>query len=277
MPKFAVIMAARNAESTIGRAIRTVKRAMPADCHIYVWDDGSTDGTSEAVELAGGERSTVFSSTSSVGSGAARRELMRRTDSEFIACMDADDVCLPWRFSLQSRAAPAADFVFSTMIEFRSGDPRLHVNRPIRLTPSETRIALLVMNPLPHSTMLARRASIDAVGGYSAERLGQDYELWLRAAAAGARIARVATPTVGYRRSATQVSSLPGYERALIGSAAIRSSYERLYASLGGEAGSPGGVAAFVRERLPQFSSPARRYFQKKLDANEVFGRLIET
>ncbi|MDD0858811.1 hypothetical protein NHF46_15800 [Arthrobacter alpinus] len=58
-----------------------------------------------------------------------------------------------------------------------------------------------------HPTMYGRRSVLEGLGGYQ-KTPSEDYDLWLRAAASGARMKRMAyLPTIVYRRHAAQLSS----------------------------------------------------------------------
>lgn len=228
MPRLVVAMPARNAQDTIDLALSSTIRALPKDALIVVWNDGSTDGTSGIAHRYVSNKVMVLDSAVGVGGGKARMEIIRRTDSEFIANMDADDFCLPWRFRLQQEHSKRVDVSFTTTFKFTGNPLLLRPPRPISYRPSETAIALSLYNPLPHPTMYARRSTLAAVGGYRDLRTAQDYDLWLRVAAAGGRLGRLACPTVAYRQSASQVTRQVGYAEGIRSNPLIRQSYTDL-------------------------------------------------
>ena len=55
---------------------------------------------------------------------------------------------------------------------------------------------ILVESPLFHPAVLMRARAIEAVGGYRAGDLPEDYDLWLRLVSAGYRLAAVPRPVV---------------------------------------------------------------------------------
>ena len=50
-----------------------------------------------------------------------KRQLLDYTDSAIVARMDADDICLPWRFTRQLAAVHRAPVVFSALVPFGGG------------------------------------------------------------------------------------------------------------------------------------------------------------
>jgi len=211
MPRLSVLMPARDAVATIGPAVRSTLAALPRDAELVVGDDGSRDGTGAAVRQIEDPRLRVLSWP---GRGVARslEALLAATDSEVVARMDADDVVLPGRFRRQLHALGSADVVFATVVPWRgSGMPR--VPRPAGISPRAFGFHLLLTNPVAHSTMAARRAAIAAAGGYR-DVPSEDYDLWLRLAARGARLRRLALPAILYREHAAQVTARDGWRAA---------------------------------------------------------------
>lgn len=215
MPRLTVMMPARNAAKTIGVAIATTLRAMPSDSELVIVDDASDDRTAEIASNTGDRRVRVIREEFSLGGGDARRAIMRATDSEYVASMDADDICLPWRFRRQLATIANHDIVFGAAIWFGNGIRQLRFKSPAPFTNTDSAIALLFHCPFAHPSMLARRSSIELVGGYSSLRRAQDYELWLRSAADGLRLHRGVGYVIAYRQSPGQVIRQSGFANSL--------------------------------------------------------------
>lgn len=253
MPRLVVAMPSRNAEETIDLALSSTIKALPKDALIVVWNDGSSDATSSIAHSYENKKVLVLDSPESVGGGKARMEILRRTDSEFVANMDADDFCLPWRFSVQQRHMQGVDVSFSTTFKFADSHFRMRPPRPLAYGPAETAIALALYNPLPHPTMYARRATLEGVGGYRDLRTAQDYDLWLRTAATGARLGRLALPTVAYRQSLNQVTRQVGYADGIRTNPLIRDSYVGLLEFL-----RPGSSDFILEDGISEVESEVR-------------------
>jgi glycosyltransferase involved in cell wall biosynthesis len=226
MPKLTVTMPVFNAEETVRSAMASTLRALPRDAKILVWDDASSDNTVDVIESLRDNRIQIHGGSDRLGGGAARNKLLSLSDSEYVASMDADDICFPWRFALQGHAIRNADVVFGTMVKFIRGrylkaKPVL----PVRLSADETPLALLAHNPMPHPSLFARRSSFEVAGQYRDLKVAQDYELWMRCVLSGLRVVRVAMPVIAYRLSETQVSAAPDYQSRIRASAALRTTY----------------------------------------------------
>jgi glycosyltransferase involved in cell wall biosynthesis len=221
MPKISVLMPAHNADSTIRLAALSTLRALPRDAELVILDDGSTDGTADVLARIPDRRLRVIRRPESGGVARGLRQLAEATDSEFVGRMDADDFCYPHRFSHQMRHVHRADLVCTTISSFGH---RTRPPVPVSLGPDELRLFLLLENVISHPSVLMRRSALDRVGGYH-ESPAEDYDLWLRMAAAGARMIRLATPGVAYRRHEGQLTRSRRWADAVLSDPGIHRSY----------------------------------------------------
>jgi len=122
---------------------------------------------------------------------------------DVIARMDADDVAMPHRFEVQIPLMSNADIVGSGLLEF-SGDTGHVVGQrvpPIGL--EQIRRYARMHDPFNHPTVVYRRSAVLAAGGYGDLPLMEDYALFARMLANGARAVNVPEPLVFYRVGAT--------------------------------------------------------------------------
>lgn len=223
MPRLSVILPAHNAARYVGAAVRSTLRALPRDGEIVVYDDASTDGTGDIVRAIGDPRVRVADDCSHRGLVGALNYLLEHTDSAIVARMDADDICLPWRFTRQLAAVHRAPVVFSALVPFGGG--RIPVpGAPYRLDGFGSRLALLIDNPMSHPSMVARRESLAAVGHYR-PGAAEDWELWLRLATADHALVRLGTPCLAMRFHPGSVSAAHGYRERLAADAQLTGSY----------------------------------------------------
>jgi glycosyltransferase involved in cell wall biosynthesis len=122
---------------------------------------------------------------------------------EYIARMDADDVCLPDRFKLQLEyiSRNRVDFLFS---EADYIDAKGHPL--VRKGPSWVKHPFLDF-PLFHPTAFMRRRAVVRLGGYGNLEYAEDRHLWLSARRNGFRFAKLPQATIQYRIHEEQLSA----------------------------------------------------------------------
>jgi succinoglycan biosynthesis protein ExoU len=201
----AVLIAAYNAGSTLGRAVASALE-QPETAEVCIVDDGSRDDT-RAVAQAWAERDGRVSvlTQSNAGPGAARNAAIAATRSPWLALLDADDYWLSGRLAAMFAQAGEADFVCDALIRIRDG---MDVpSRPASAAPTRLSIERFLLGnlgalkgPLDFGYLkpLMRRAFLDAHAlRYRPElRLGEDYEMYARALLLGAQF--LLTSPAGY-------------------------------------------------------------------------------
>lgn len=205
-----VLLPVRDGAKYIQKAVRSTLSAMPHEAELVVVDDNSDDETGYLVREISDSRLRIVKNDSNPGLVGALNLGLELAKGKYVARMDADDICFPWRFSLQLRElkkSPEIDFLFSTALVF---------GKPIRPYPflpqllrslgdSEFKLALTSWNPAVHPTMNARRSALLALGGYR-DVPAEDLDLWLRAALKGYEFKRLAIPVIGLRLHDNQVT-----------------------------------------------------------------------
>ncbi|MDE7150371.1 MAG: glycosyltransferase [Bacteroidales bacterium] len=122
------------------------------------------------------------------GLGTALNEGLNHCTYEWVARMDSDDIALPERFERQwafIEAEPSWDVVGCAVGEFeRTADMLAAVRR----CPAEVYPAIKFRSPLNHPTVFFRKSAVQAAGGYRHCPFMEDYDLWIRLYANGARM-----------------------------------------------------------------------------------------
>jgi succinoglycan biosynthesis protein ExoU len=193
----AIIIAAYNAETTLARAVRSAL-AEPETAEICIVDDASTDGTLMLARTLAAEdaRVQVIAMAQNGGPSIARNAALAATRAPWLTILDADDYLLPGRLAALHDLASEADFVGDALIRTPDGrtpvwakgplaPQRLDLTRFLRGNLGDTRGPL----DLGFLKPLMRRSFLEAHGlTYQPDmRLGEDYELYARALAHGAR------------------------------------------------------------------------------------------
>ena len=201
-----VVMAARDAEATIGEAIESVLAQTHRDWELLVVDDGSTDRTAEIARRFGDERIRVLQ-PGRIGVLAQLRNLaIAEARGEWIALLDADDAWLPEKLERQLAVAGSAGLVHTDAHRLvdRSRE-RVTVERP----PGPPLDALVENNFVYSSSVLVRKALLDEHGAFDPDPTlfgSPDYELWLRLAP-HTEFAYVDEPLLLYRAHGGQMSA----------------------------------------------------------------------
>ncbi|TCL79209.1 glycosyl transferase family 2 [Curtobacterium sp. PhB128] len=237
--RLSLLMPARNAAKTITASMRSTLRALPADAELLVLDDASSDKTAEIASATGDARVKVFRSSAPSGVAGALNVLLMEARGDFVARMDADDIGLPGRFEFQlTQFRRPLDIIFGGVVHFGARVRIPYPSPPIALGPSAFPSALLIDNPVAHSTMMARRGLLLELGGYR-QCLAEDYDLWMRAAARGARISRLARPVTALRRHGGQVTANEGWAARASSEPEWQESYAALAVATGQIAADP--------------------------------------
>ncbi len=143
---------------------------------------------------------TLVEMPENLGLGPALDAGLKASEHEIVARMDADDVSVPDRFEKQLPLVEAgADIVGSGLWEFMDSTDDVVGRRTPPTDPDEIRRVVRFRDPFNHPTVVYRRAAVLAAGGYTDMALMEDYLLFTRMVAGGARPANLAEPLVHYR------------------------------------------------------------------------------
>lgn len=221
-------------------ALASVLAQTHEPAEVVVVDDASPDGSAQSLEgLPTGVR--VVRQPHNQGAGAARQAGTDATRAPLVAYLDADDVWMPTKLARQ--VAQMADRTVAAshtgLVRFTaSGHETPFLDKPTVLDlPTQLR-----RNQVMPSSLMVRRDALAAVGGWSPDRrLMEDWELSIRFAAAGCRVAFLAEPLVRFRRWGHGNLSSRGYRHMLTNLGTVRHHAARYRATLG-----VGGTAAVV-------------------------------
>jgi len=205
-PLVSVLMPALNAEATIESAVRSALDQTHGELEVLVADDGSTDGTLDAVRTLDDPRVRILESEAvRTGPSAARNRAIAQARGEFVACLDADDLWLPEKLALQLDAfrntpGSAVAYGWTDFIDAQG----LLIGTDLRSTiGGNAHRQLLVNNFIASgSNSLMLRSAVEEVGCFDETLRGvEDWDLHVRLAH---RYSIAATPhvVVRYRRYA---------------------------------------------------------------------------
>jgi glycosyltransferase involved in cell wall biosynthesis len=135
-----------------------------------------------------------------LGLGPALDAGLEASEHDIIARMDSDDIAMPHRFAVQIPLIEAgADIVGAGLLEFGTDISDVVGRRTPPTDPADILRYARVHDPFNHPTVVYRRRAVLAAGGYGDLPLMEDYWLFARMLAKGAKPANVAEPLVYYR------------------------------------------------------------------------------
>lgn len=145
-----------------------------------------------------------------VGLARARNYAVKETNHDLVAVMDADDVSLLDRFSLQLKkfASDNVDVVGGQIAEFdfKGGRQKFHSIRHVPLEHNQIIQRGRVTSPLNHVTLMFKKAIFEDIGGYQNIRILEDYDFFHRLYIHGATFANLEQVLVNVRAPEAQYS-----------------------------------------------------------------------
>ena len=219
LPRVSVIIPCYNARPYVGATLRSVHAQQGVDLDVIVVDDGSSDGSSDLVERDFPGVRVVRQVNQGVA--VARNRGIAEARHDWVAFIDADDLWLPGKLQAQFErlaATPDARMAYTAWVVWNSDGPEppapwlaelaSRAAEPARWAGPDGWIYpdLLLDCRVWTSGVLAERTLLRELGGFSPElRIGEDYDLWLRASRL-TPIVRVARPLAIYRLHSTSIT-----------------------------------------------------------------------
>lgn len=191
IPVISVVIPVYNAAPYLTAALASVQAQTFADFEIIAVDDGSTDGSAAILDgIAATEPRLRIIRRPNTGIVGALNDGLAAANGEFIARMDADDLCLPERFARQVdhlRRDPDCVGVGSA---FRFIDDTGAHLKECRRQPDHAAIERDLLagdgGALIHPAVMFRRAAVTRAGGYrESAQWVEDLDLYLRLAQLG--------------------------------------------------------------------------------------------
>jgi len=193
-------MPVRDGARYLPTAIKSLEAQSLRRYEVVVVDDGSQDETRALLEAWARRDDRVrIVRQPRRGLGRALDRGLRETRADIVARMDGDDLALPHRLEAQYEALTADPTLaaLGTHVRLfprsalREGMLRYERWLSSLVTVEDMERDLFIESPLVHPTVMARRPALVEVGGYRDVDGPEDYDLWLRLAAAGHRMANL--------------------------------------------------------------------------------------
>lgn len=184
--KISVVIPLYNKRDYILRSVNSVLSQSHSNLELIVVDDGSTDGSAEALNCVVDSRLSVYRQKNA-GEGAARNTGTKRAASNWVAYLDADD---SWNPGFLGEIAAMIE-KFPTAVLCATG---YRIRTPARCTVIGTsghatsklhgnyfKLAYAGKLPFCASSVAVSRKAVLACGGFAEqEPLGADQDLWCK-------------------------------------------------------------------------------------------------
>jgi glycosyltransferase involved in cell wall biosynthesis len=216
VPRVSVLLPVRDAAATLAESLASLHEQSLADHEVIAVEDGSRD-ESEAILAAAARddpRLRVVS-TPPRGLVAALNHALSLARAPLVARMDADDVAAPARLLAQAERLLAAPgpLVLGCRVRLLEtpGCPAPGMEAYLRWSNALLDHAsivrdIFVESPLVHPSVMLETRLLRSLGGYRDEGGPEDYDLWLRALAAGVRFAKLPEELLLWRDSAGRLT-----------------------------------------------------------------------
>jgi glycosyltransferase involved in cell wall biosynthesis len=197
-PLVSVVLPVYNGARTIRRAVESIFLQTYDNFELIIINDGSVDNTMDILTSFSDSRILLLDQENHGKVQSLNRGIVS-SRGELIAMIDADDVALPERlerqveFMIKNQAVVVVGA--ATRVVYQDGTER------IRYRPHDTqsiRQNIVRICPFTHSSTMIRKKVFEKVGFYDPAKdgpkhlsIGEDYDLWVRIAAAGYEMANL--------------------------------------------------------------------------------------
>lgn len=195
-------MSVHNAEKYLKETISSILNQTFTDFELIIVNDLSTDSSLEIINSFQDPRIKVINNKENIGLTKSLNLAIEESKGEYIARMDADDICFPNRFKSQVAFLDKNKEIALCGGEAEIIDKNNNITGDIMVeyTPGYVRSSLFFRNVFIHPSIMFRKKDIIEIGLYDESyRYAQDYELYLRLIAKGKLLSNIKEKILKYR------------------------------------------------------------------------------
>lgn len=176
-PLVSVIMSVKDDEDNIFNAVKSILSQTYQNIELLVVDDYSSDSTYEILKSIDSDKLKVFRNKENIGLTKSLNFLIKKTNGEYIARQDSDDL------SFKNRIESQLEIIHNNSIDLVCS--RAIVKDSNRIIPGISfylplNFILKIKNPIIHGTILIKKSTLVDIGSYDEEfKYAQDYRLIL--------------------------------------------------------------------------------------------------
>lgn len=213
-PLISVIIPTYNRARMIKRAVESVLAQSYKNFEIIVVDDGSTDGTKEALSEYINKGEIKYILQNNAGPGVARNNGIQKARGELVAFLDSDDEWMPDKLEKQVKVfqQKGDDIIVFSNMEYinERGEKIGELFQKTRPSDGMILKQLLSDNFISTSSVVAPRSIILKAGGFAKNNklfsIGEEHILWLKLASS-TEFCYIQEPLVRYHIHSGQIIS----------------------------------------------------------------------
>lgn len=204
-PRITVLMSVYNAEMYLDECLKSILNQTYSNFNLFIIDDSSTDSSLEIINSYSDERICLTQNEVNIGLTNSLNNAVKDITTEFIARMDADDVCL------ENRLLKQLNFLDKNIDCGMVGSSAYKINNSSQhigeiLVPNENlKEQLFFNNTFIHSSIMIRTDVVKKYLYNDKLKYAQDYYLWIKIAQSY-NIANIKEKLIKYRIHEESVS-----------------------------------------------------------------------
>lgn len=194
-----VIMSVHNGARYLREAISSILNQTEKEFEFIIVDDASTDDSASIIHSFNDPRIVLIKNSQNLGLTKSLNVALRKSNGTYIARMDADDIALLERLTVQRNFLDSHPDIVCVGSALRIIDEHgvERGTKSVFTDPDLLAFHMRLKNQIAHPTVMFRK---DAVGEYDETfRYVQDYDLWSRLMDKGYKFSNIETPLLLYR------------------------------------------------------------------------------
>ncbi|MEJ0054750.1 MAG: glycosyltransferase family 2 protein [Bacteroidota bacterium] len=179
MPAVSVLMPVYNSDAYLREAMDSILKQRFSDFEFLIFNDGSTDNSSEIINSYRDDRIRLFEFQNNEGYVPLLNLGLREARGQYIARMDADDVSHPERLGSQFNFLEQhKDYVICGSRYSVIGSTQEQL---LPLTDEEIKLRMLYITPFCHPTVMMRQSVLgkNKISYQKEYAPAEDYDLWV--------------------------------------------------------------------------------------------------
>lgn len=196
--ELSVIMPVYNSKKFVRTALESVLNQSFKNFEFIILDS-SIDETSHIIKSYNDKRIKYFY-LSQVSISEALNYGIKKSETNTIARMDADDISYPGRFEIQMEYLNNNNIdIIGTSFYYIDINNDILYEKKMPEFHKDIEFMMPIESSLLHPTLMGKKKKFTEVGGYSDEYITEDVDIFLRLLEKGCRFYNIQNPLLGYR------------------------------------------------------------------------------